>query len=741
MAGTIIKLRRTTTANAPSNLNNGELAYVYNVGGNVRSSNSGNRLYIGDPSSPSNNPIVVGGAYYVNLLQHTPGTLVTDTLTTLNTDGGAIVTDQGGYIDKLLVGDNTNKGIQILGGTTNSISTTRANADLQIDPNGTGDLVLIGGANQFFYINDGNIGTNTFSVASTTGNTLISGTLGVSGNTSVTSSTASTNTTSGALVVTGGVGIGGNLNVGGTISFSGALTLTDDLAVNGGDITTTSGTFNLINSGATTVNFAGAATSLSIGAGTGTLTINNANTVVSGDLAVNGGDVTSNATTFFLLNTTVTTANLLGAASTINIGSASGTTTINNNVVVGNDLAVNGGDITTTQTTFNLVNATATTVNFAGAANNLNIGSSTSVVNFGKLGITGNTIYNTDTNATSIVLDPYPSAGDSGGNLIVRGNLTVTGTTTTVNSTSISVNEPIIVLGDSVSTKTVVAAASSGQAVVTLDNATDLVVGTSVQSGNGVPSNATVSKITVEFNLSTVTNFSAGTQVYDGSVTPRQLIGTVATGGVDSGNNRIKVEITNNYKVREYTYYAGVVVHTASTGGNSATIQNPAVNSTQITLSSNLTSSIPASTNQTVQELTFTQATDDAFDRGIQFNYVDSNVSKTGFFGFRKNTGDFAFIPNATFNNNVASGTLGTFSVGTLQLTNDLEVQYGGTGASTFTAKGIIYGDGASALKVTAAANMASPGTGTDVTDSYQILTVTAAGVPVWTTTIDGGTY
>ncbi len=177
MAGTIIKLRRTTTANAPSNLNTGELAYAYNVGGNIRSTNSGNRLYIGDPSSPSNNPIIVGGAYYVNLLQHTPGTLVTDTLASLNTDGGAIVTDQGGYIDKLLVGDNTNKGIQILGGTSNVISTTRSNADLEIDPNGTGDLIFTGGANQFFLVNDGNLGTNTFSVASATGNTLISGTL------------------------------------------------------------------------------------------------------------------------------------------------------------------------------------------------------------------------------------------------------------------------------------------------------------------------------------------------------------------------------------------------------------------------------------------------------------------------------------------------------------------------------------------------------------------------------------
>ena len=68
-------------------------------------------------------------------------------------------------------------------------------------------------------------------------------------------------------------------------------------------------------------------------------------------------------------------------------------------------------------------------------------------------------------------------------------------------------------------------------------------------------------------------------------------------------------------------------------------------------------------------------------------------------------------------------------------------MQYGGTGVSTFTSNGIIYGNAAGALQVTAAANMASPGTGTDVAESYQVLTVTSTGVPVWTNTIDGGTF
>ena len=78
---------------------------------------------------------------------------------------------------------------------------------------------------------------------------------------------------------------------------------------------------------------------------------------------------------------------------------------------------------------------------------------------------------------------------------------------------------------------------------------------------------------------------------------------------------------------------------------------------------------------------------------------------------------------------------------GDLELDPDLQVEFGGTGAGTFTSNGIIYGNAASPLQVTAAANMGSPGTGSDVTTSYQVLTVTAAGVPVWTDTIDGGTF
>ena len=89
-----------------------------------------------------------------------------------------------------------------------------------------------------------------------------------------------------------------------------ATDATTTTSLNSTSLTTGTGTFNLINTTATTVNFAGAATTLSIGAGTGTTTINN-NTVITGNLTtigntVHNGTFTVQGTQTYL-NTTVMT--------------------------------------------------------------------------------------------------------------------------------------------------------------------------------------------------------------------------------------------------------------------------------------------------------------------------------------------------------------------------------------------------------------------------------------------------
>jgi hypothetical protein len=121
------------------------------------------------------------------------------------------------------------------------------------------------------------------------------------------------------------------------------MSIAGDLAVNGADITTTAtGTATVFNANATTLNIGGAATTVSIGAGSGTTTINNANTVVTGDLAVNGGDITTSSTgTATVFNANATGLNIGGSATAVSIGSgASGTTTVNHNLTTSGDMNV-----------------------------------------------------------------------------------------------------------------------------------------------------------------------------------------------------------------------------------------------------------------------------------------------------------------------------------------------------------------------------------------------------------------
>ena len=71
--------------------------------------------------------------------------------------------------------------------------------------------------------------------------------------------------------------------------------------------------------------------------------------------------------------------------------------------------------------------------------------------------------------------------------------------------------------------------------------------------------------------------------------------------------------------------------------------------------------------------------------------------------------------------------TLGTIGTGTWEAT-DVAVAHGGTGVSTFTSNGVLYGNGTSAVQVTAAG-----------TDTYFLYS--NSGTPAWTNTVDGGTF
>lgn len=108
------------------------------------------------------------------------------------------------------------------------------------------------------------------------------------------------------------IAIGQPVGTADSVSFS-AVTTTGDIAVNGGDLTTTNATGALFNTNAVTVNIGGAASAISIGSASGNTTVNN-NLVVSGNLTVSGSVTTLNTESLIVednlivLNSNVTDA-------------------------------------------------------------------------------------------------------------------------------------------------------------------------------------------------------------------------------------------------------------------------------------------------------------------------------------------------------------------------------------------------------------------------------------------------
>lgn len=84
------------------------------------------------------------------------------------------------------------------------------------------------------------------------------------------------------------------------------LTLTGDLAVNGGDITTTNTAASIFNANATSLNIGGAATTISIGAATGTTTVKN-KLIVSGGVELTGIPAGTDNTVLILSGSTIAT--------------------------------------------------------------------------------------------------------------------------------------------------------------------------------------------------------------------------------------------------------------------------------------------------------------------------------------------------------------------------------------------------------------------------------------------------
>ena len=338
----------------------------------------------------------------------------------------------------------------------------------------------------------------TVNIGAATGTTDIKNNLNVTGS-NITSSAASVNliTTNATTInafssadqVTVGK-LGAIFEILSTVQFAGNINVGGDISIGGGDMTSTTTTFNLLNSVVTDLYMGGAATNIQMGAATGNTTVNN-NLVVTGDAGINGGDLTTTATSFNLLNTNSTTVTAFGAATTVNIGAATGNTNVKNNLAVTGTVSLDGNSIVTTSATLAIANNNTTTVNAFGEATTVNIGATTGTTQVrnnagvsGTLTVAGDIIssasslnlVNTNVTtlhfagaATSIGIGSATGNTTVNNNLVVTGDLTVNGTTTTVNSTVMSVDDINVILGDTASPTD--AAANTGG--ITLKGTTD----------------------------------------------------------------------------------------------------------------------------------------------------------------------------------------------------------------------------------------------------------------------------
>ena len=320
--------------------------------------------------------------------------------------------------------------------------------------------------------------------------------------------------------------------------------------------------------------------------------------------------------------------------------------------------------------------------------------------------------------------------------LTVAGNLIVTGTQTFVNTATVQTNDSLIKLAANNNLADVVDIGFYGGS----NTGSSVAYHGLIREGSGGTSagnfylfkNLTTDPTGNTVNYASLTKASL---IADLSLSTGLSLTTGVTGVLPVANGG-----TNNtsFNTGQITYFNGTSIVSLANTGTAATYGNaayiPVVTTDGFGRVSSVTNTAIAIDTSQITSGTL------GFSRGGtgSTSYTTGNLIAAGSTGFYS-------VANVT---PVVTGSLGTSST-ISSITFDaygritaytgssisgLTVSQGGTGVSSFTTNGIVYGG--SSLGVTAAA-----GGGSDQTWSNQILTVTNAGVPVWTTTMDGGTF
>jgi hypothetical protein len=174
-----------------------------------------------------------------------------------------------------------------------------------------------------------------------------------------------------------------------------------------------------------------------------------------------------------------------------------------------NGVSINIGDVTDSTTKDN---GALVVEGGVGIEKNLNVGGNATVagvstftgsVTIGDVKINQNIISTVPGSNGILYIDPYPDGLSNEGTVVIKGDLQVDGTTTSVNSTVVSINDPIIVLGDVTSKRTVMAPVATGVSTITLDSVIGINTGDTIQGSASLPNSG----------LTTITGYNTTTKI------------------------------------------------------------------------------------------------------------------------------------------------------------------------------------------------------------------------------------